>query len=415
MFRILNLNLKLKETEALHKAASILLILLGISAAYGQQRIDYGEGPYGRLDRIRTELSPEKCSRTTTLRNKSFRVCPPVAGYQLLYGGDDARPEIVIVGPNRKQHLLQYWDLTSDNFIRLEKEVEWEIAHSRTGKVVPLAVLLEAVVKPNQFWRFGGRYTIGAKLTPSQVCVVRRVPYGPYESEDIGAVRDSAPNLKCIPLDNIGRKDWLGVVYGLTAAGRFEEAKATLKEIISPPRRIVAYLDIARGEAGSGRRENARATLLRAWDEALNQKVQTNFFDEYGRENQESRRDDDQVDVIRTMTALGFDDDAYERLKLVRQKELSQLLVVMGKAQGLPDNVGGRGDRATANATLMRAIKLEQSRADTIKADGILFDILDAQLEIGLFDEARQTVLLIKGPMTRQAAEYTLSVRAPRQ
>jgi hypothetical protein len=43
-----------------------------------------------------------------------------------------------------------------------------------------------------------------------------------------------------------------------------------------------------------------------------------------------------------------------------------------------------------------------------------LSDILEAQLDIGLINEARATVLLIKNPMTGQAAEYTISVRAPR-
>ena len=77
-------------------------------------------------------------------------------------------------------------------------------------------------------------------------------------------------------------------------------------------------------------------------------------------------------------------------------------------------NIGGRGDRETANATLKRATELALSDAYASKADRILSDILEAQLDIGLINEARATVLLIKNPMPRQAAEYTISVRAPR-
>ena len=205
-----------------------------VCAAHSQQRLDYGEGPWGRLDFIRTELSPEKCSRVTRLQDKDFRACPPVARYQLLYGGDKARPDVIVIGPNRKQHVIQYWDLTSENFVSLTKRVTWQIARSRTGKVTPLSVGFEAHVKVNPLWRFGGPYTILAKLTPEEVCVVGRVPSGPYQAEDLASVRGSAPGTKCIPPDNIGRKDWLGVVYGLTALGRYEEAKATLKEIKTP-------------------------------------------------------------------------------------------------------------------------------------------------------------------------------------
>jgi hypothetical protein len=396
------------------KAGSILLILLLVHAAHAQRHMDYGEGPWGRLDFIWTELSPEKCGRVTKLQDRDFRACPPVAGYQLLYGGDEAHPDVIVVGPNRKQHVIQYWDLTSDNFVSLSKRVTWQIARSRTGKVTPLSLGLEADVKVNPFWRFGGPYTILTKLTPAEVCVVGRVPSGPYEAEDLASLRGWAPSAKCIPLDNIGRKDWLGVVYGLTASGRYEEAKATLKEIKKPSTRTVAYIEIARAEADNGHQDSARATLLRAWDEALKQDVATKYVDEYGRQAEESRRDDDKVDIIHTMAAIGLDDDVNERLKLITTPELPDLLVVVGRAQGVARNIGGRGDRVAANATLKRAIQLALSSADTGKADRILCNILEAQLDVGLINEARETVLLIKGPMTRKAAEYTLSVRAPR-
>jgi hypothetical protein len=58
----------------MQKAGSVLLILLVISVAYAQERFDYGDSRFGRLERIRTEISPEKCSRLRTLRNKNFRL-----------------------------------------------------------------------------------------------------------------------------------------------------------------------------------------------------------------------------------------------------------------------------------------------------------------------------------------------------
>lgn len=373
--------------------------------------MDYGDSPWGHLDFIRAELSPEKCSRTKRLQNKPFRACPPVAGYQLLYGGDEARPDVIVVGPGRKIHVINYWDLTGDSFINLRKEVAWQIARSRTGKVTPLSLEFEGEVKPNQFWRFGGLYTIVAKLTP-EVCVVGRVPSSPYAAQDLPSVRGNAPYNKCIPLDNIGRKDWLGVVFGLDQSGRYEEAKATLKEILSPSTRTVAYIDIARAQADSGHQESARTTLLQGWDDLMSQKDVTSFIDEYGRENQESSKYDDKIRMIGAMASIGSYDDANDKLKYINSSQLPEALLLIAKAQGSPRNIRGRGDRAAASATFKKAIQLALASGD--KADNQLSEILEGQLQCGLIDEARQTISLIKNPETRKAAEYTFASRAPR-
>lgn len=393
------------------KVSSILLLLLLTTTAHAQ-RIDYGEGPWGRLDFIRTELSPEKCPDTKSLQNKIFRTCPPVAGYQLLYSGDESRPDVIVVGPDRKVHVINYWDLTGDSFLSLEKEVAWQIATNRAGKVTPLSLEFQANVKPNPFWRFGGPYTVVAKLTP-EVCVVGRVPSGPYAAQDLPSVQGNAPYNKCIPLENIGRKDWLGVVYGLDREGRYEEAKATLKEILSPSTRTVAYIDIARAEATAGKKEGARTTLLLGWDDLLNQKDVTSFMDEYGRENQESSKHDDMVRMLGAMAELGFDDEASDKLNLISSAQLPEVLLFIAKAQGSPKNIGGRGDRDAANATFMKAIQLALSHPDPAKADYQLQEIVEGQLQCGLINEARQTILLIKNPEARKAAEYTFASRAP--
>ena len=175
--------LKIKDPMRLLVTFALVFVC---TITHAQQRIDYGEGPWGRLDFIRTELSPEKCTRTKRLRNKTFRACPPIAGYQLLYGGDESRPDVIVIGPSGRLHVIHYWDLTGDTFVSLQKEVAWQIARSRTGKVTPLSLEFEAKVKPNPFWRFGDLYTIVAKLTP-EVCVVGRVPSSPYAAQDYRA------------------------------------------------------------------------------------------------------------------------------------------------------------------------------------------------------------------------------------
>jgi hypothetical protein len=321
---------------------------------------------------------------------------------------------VIVVGPNRKQHVIRYWDLTSGSFISLGKKVTWHIAHSKTGKIIPITLELEAIVKVNPFWRFGGQSTIVSKLTPAEVCVVGRVPAGPYELEDLSRLRGWAQNMKCSPVDNIGRKDRLGVVFGLTHLGRYEEAKAALKEIASPGTRTVAYIDIARAEAESGHQENARATILQGWNDLLTQKDATNFFNDYGMEESESVRDADMIRIIGVMAAIGLYDDAYDKLKAINGSQLPEVLLVIGQAQGSPRSRGGNEDPAAAQATFTKGIELALTHADTSTADGQLSRILDMQLEVGLFNEAKQTLLLIKGAMTKQAAEYSIRIRTPR-
>src|SRR6266542_1994639 len=155
--------------------STLLLILLMISTGHSQQRIDYGESPWGRIDFVWSHLSPEKCNRVTRLQKNHFRACPPVAGYQLLYGGSEVSPQIIIVTPNRKRHVIQYWDLTVGNFISLEQGVGWKVARSRTGKITLLALMLEVNVKQDEFTRFQNPYTVVVKLTPREVCAVGRV------------------------------------------------------------------------------------------------------------------------------------------------------------------------------------------------------------------------------------------------
>jgi hypothetical protein len=343
------------------------------------------------------------------LQNKPFRICPPVAGYQLLYGGNEATPEIIIVSPNRKRHIIHYWDLAAGNFKSLEKKLSWQVARKRTGTVTPMALILQAKTNQDEFTRFPGEYTIIAKLTPTEVCVIGRVPTGPHAAMDLAIFR-SAPQLgKCIALDNVGEKDWLGTVFGLAGKGRFEEAKSIVKRIPSPGTRAFAYTDIARAQAESGDQPAARTTLLLGLDEVLNEKEVSIYFNAYGTEVHESTRDHDLISVLAAMAAVGLDHDVNDNLKFVNNSDLPRALIWIAKAQGASRSTGGRGDREAANATFKRAVQLERMRVDTGAADSHLLSIVRAQVEVGLLNEAKQTVLLIRSPGVRAAAEHSIS------
>lgn len=331
------------------KISSLLLILLVISADPAQQRINYGQSEWGPIDFAWTDLSSKQCKRLKP--DSEFRTCPPVAGYQLLFTGPESSPEIIIVTPDRKRHLLPYWDLKAGNFIGLEKGVSWKLARSRTGKVRPLALMLKANIKQDEFTRFQNPYTIVAKLTPKEVCVVARIPVNGSSSADIEAATTYTRNKTCVGLDDVGEKDWMGAVFGLIGKERYEDAKSVVKKMANPAARVSAYANIARAQFESGEQGAARITLLLGLDEVLNEKDETIYPNAYGLQVHQSTRDSDWTTILSAMAAVGLDDDVQNNLKFVSDSNLPATLLWIGKAQGSPRSAGGRGDLEAATAT----------------------------------------------------------------
>ena len=391
------------------KICSPLLVLLTACGAHAQQRDNYPTRPWGRLDYAWTYLTSEKCDRVTRLQNNEFRMCPPVAGYQLLFGGNEASPRVIIVTPNRKRHVIHYWDVTSSNFISLDKEATWTLARYRSGKVIPLSVMLRVNIQPDEFTRFRGPSTVITKLTPKQVCVVARVPVNSSQPAWVAGLSETAPRLKCVRLDDLGEKDWLGIVFGLSAKGRYDDAKSVIKRIPSPAQRTVGYIDIARAQAESANQPAARITLLQGLDDVLNQKDPTIFPGPYGGQEHESSKNDNLLAILSAMAEVGLDDDVFDKLKFVNKSDLPRTLLWIGKAQGSSRGRGGRGDLEAAVATFKRAVELERTRADTRAADSNLIQIVQAQLELALLNDARQTVVLIKNTEARKAMEDTIA------
>ena len=392
------------------RICSPLLVLLIVSRVHAQQLINPQQRPWGRLDYASTSLTSEKCDRVTLLQNQEFRICPAVAGYQLLFGGNEAGPQVIIVTPNRKRHVIHYWDTTSSNFISLNKEVTWVLARYRSGKVTPLSVSFEVNVQHDEFTRFRGAYTVIAKVNPKQVCVVARVPAGPSAAAYIAGLREPVPSTKCVRLDDLGEKDLLGVVFGLSAKGRYDDAKSVIKQILSPSQRTAGFVTIARDQAESGNQAAARITLLQGLDDVLNQKVTTIFPMPYGGQVHEYSKYDNLLSILSTMAEVGLYDDAFASLKFVNKSELPRALLWIGKVQGTAPARGGRGDLKAAVATFKRAVELERTRADISAADSNLIQIVQAQLELGLLTDAKQTVLLIKNTETRKVMESNIAL-----
>jgi len=215
----------------------------------------------------------------------------------------------------------------------------------------------------------------------------------------------------CVVLGEVVEKGWLGIVFGMTEKGWYDKAKSIVKEMQSPGARTFAYSYIARAQTKSGDSAAARATLLLGLQEVLNEKEESIFFNAYGAEVHEATRAANLISILEAMAAVGLDDDVINNLKFVSNSDLPAALLWIGKAQGGSRVAGGRGEREAATATFERAVQLELMRADTTTSDSNLYRIVEAQVEVGLISEAKQTVLLIKNPSARKAAEHTIAGR----
>src|SRR5262245_52950121 len=364
------------------KITALILVLLMVSVGHSQRRVNYGETPWGRIDYVLFDLSPEKCSRVTKFEGSQFRACPTVGGYRLLYSGNESSPQIIIVAPNRMPHVIQYWAFKSGDFVTLENPVSWQVARSRSGKITPMILILRANLTPDEFTRYSRSSTIVVKLTPAAVCVVGRVPTGAHAAMDLATVTNSARMRKCVGPDDIGEKDWVGLTLGLAAKGQYDEALSVIKKIESPGDRTVAYIGIARRQAEGGDQVAARATLLMGFDDLLNQKEPVVLVNAYGAKRSETSRELDLVQIIATMAVVGLYDDVNNKLEFVAESDLPGALLMIGKIQGGPRSVSavlGKRDLQAANATFKRAIQLELARADRTSADRNLQSIALAQ------------------------------------
>ena len=399
------------------KLGSMALLLLATSTCYAQTRIDNRRGSqkgsdYSRSEFIGTDISPQRCKPVGTTPNERLRDCGGVAGYRLLYSGPEEKPEVIIVTPEGKRFPITYWDLNAANFVSLSRSVDWLFIRSQK-QIIPLALVFQTTTKPEEFSRFDGTYTIVAKLTPNEICTIGRVPTGPRSSADTVGLIDVARFKKCVGPDDVGEKDWMGIVMGLSDKGRFEEARSAVREIASPAGRTTAYDYLASAQAKSGDLSAPRATLLLALDEVLREPAGTVYYDAYGGEVHESEKDNELDYILETMGSIGLDNEVRTTLRFVKDSRLPETLLSIAKAQGSKYLGGsGRGDIEAAKATFKKGIELELARADKRAADSNLWRIVDAQLELRLIPEAKQTALLIKNPTVRQSAEQMIGFKA---
>src|SRR5213078_3374646 len=179
------------------------------------------------------------------------------------------------------------------------------------------------------------------------------------------------------------------------------EDKSMIKELKSPGERTTAYGNIAEGQAEAGDVSGARTTLLQGLVEV--QRKQTSYQDEFGQTvNEGDVYGINLMAIISSMARAGLYDDARATIKFLEPEDVIHALVTIARIQGDSPIRGGRSNREAARQTFREAIEIARKNPDAEKADGQLIEIVDRQAEVGLIEDARQTVSLIKGASARQ-------------
>lgn len=396
-------------------ALATLGLLIGGAAAANRQRQTSARKPSGESEYVRskftgTEISPQTCKLVNAGSEKQLRDCGGIAGYHLLYSGAVEKPEIIITTPNGSRFPIIYWDVASGNFISLSKSVEWRFLPSSSGKT-PLALIFNVDVKPPEFSRVPeGPYEVIVKLNPREVCTVGRIPPGPEAAADFAGFIITARYRKCIRPDDVGREDWVGVVFGLVDAGKLAEAKATIKKIRSPGGRATAYVNIATGEAAAGDIPAARKTLLEGLADA--QKKQASYIDEYG----DTVNEGDVyriiiLQLITGMTQIGLYDDARATIKFLETADdvfLAQVSIAKIQGKSYPNDKVVKVDREASRRSFKEALEFALRPVNSQNRDSWLYQLVDAQLDTDWIEDAKVTASHIQAPSARAAAEYSI-------
>ncbi|MBV8858246.1 MAG: hypothetical protein JOZ96_19230 [Acidobacteria bacterium] len=126
---------------------------------------------------VYTDIAPAHCKTVETREEGagSVQKCAGVGGYTLLVEDNDSRQSVTVVGPDGKEHPLNYSQVITTGFSSLGEKAEWRV-EKKGGKVHPYALIVrvnasENPEKPEQ----KSSYLAVAKITDAAVCVTDKV------------------------------------------------------------------------------------------------------------------------------------------------------------------------------------------------------------------------------------------------
>lgn len=157
----------------------------------------------GTIQSIYTDLEGAKCRtvKVERLAGASVESCPGVGGFHLLVESDDDRMSVAVVGPDRREHNLDYWNVVTRAFSSLGKKAEWVVT-KRDGKMVPIALIVRvnATVendgKPKQ-----QSFLTVAKLTADQSCVTDKIASSANANAKARKAAETAASRPCLKGD----------------------------------------------------------------------------------------------------------------------------------------------------------------------------------------------------------------------
>lgn len=145
---------------------------------------------------VYTDLTPARCKTVETHEETggSVQKCPGVGGYELLVEDDDARQSVTVVGPGRKRHPLNYWQVITNAFSSVGEKAEWRVER-KAGRVLPYALIVRVYANENpEKPEEKTSYLAVAKLTADEVCVTDKVK----TNEEARRAADASAGKPCL-------------------------------------------------------------------------------------------------------------------------------------------------------------------------------------------------------------------------
>lgn len=314
-------------------------------------------------DTIGTDLWASGCKPADNPNDQGARICKGVEGYLLSVKGDEvepelflAKPEIYLIAPNGRHHLLRYWSTSDPKYEGLHRSALWTIVNT-PRKTITLTFTLK--VAQRQDYSYSDSYDIIIRVSPTPVCVVGSVPGSSTSPGESVWIASSPRRRPCFNLNDYEKRNWFLTARRLANEGQINAAKRALRRVREPSERFIVYREIASSQYKAGNSKDARRILMEARAEALK-----NRFREGLRFTLSA--------VVTGMAESGFCDDAKADIRLFPETDRLQMYLTVAYVQV------ERNDFDAARKTFQEAIQQEVKKNDP-QADVSLHEIGMAQ------------------------------------
>lgn len=186
--------------EARGVAAASLLLLSGCTAPDGEPATRSAPA----IESVRTSLATGSCREQPDPNDPNdtpYLVCPGVPGYALIVRRVDAgRASIDVVDSARRVFPLDYHEFVTRHMSTLADTAEWRV-ETTDGKRRPIALIVRVQAREDDDdpAKVTHTYLAVAKVTPTEVCVVGRIPEAARPEAEVRRAADSARARPCAP------------------------------------------------------------------------------------------------------------------------------------------------------------------------------------------------------------------------